>query len=425
MPGDGRRLGLWGATGIGLGSMLGAGVFTVWAPVAGAAGTLFLWAVLAAAAVAACNATATASLARLHPASGGVYAYGRAELHPLLGYAAGLGFVVGKTASLAAMGLAIGAYTWPVRAPWIASAVLLAAWALNARGVTRTAAATLASGLVVVLALLTFSAAGMAQPPAADAGMGGPGTPGQALLAVGSGAALMFFAFAGYARVATLGEEVRDPRRTIPRAVALSLALVCAVYLVVALALGQRLGVDGLAQSEAPVRELVAGTPVPPQAVTVVAVVAIVGAIVALAAGVGRTAMAMAREGDLPRALARRSDGGVPWLAEGIAVLVAVGLAWWGDLTFALAASSAGVLVYYAIANLAALRALWRGRLGQSRAMGLVYAVGLAMCLTFLLALPWAATAAALALPAVAVVARAVVAAVTRAARYGQSSGEL
>src|SRR6187402_738494 len=161
-----RRIGLGGAIGIGVGSMLGAGVFAVWAPASEAAGTYLLVAVAVAAIVATANALSTSWLAARHPVAGGAYAYGTLEVHPAAGYVAGLGFVVGKTASLAAMGLTIGAYVWPGHSAVVATLALAAAWTLNAAGVTRTAGAATIIGAAVVLALAAFVIAGAGQPAA-------------------------------------------------------------------------------------------------------------------------------------------------------------------------------------------------------------------------------------------------------------------
>ena len=223
-----RRVGVSGAPAIGVASMLGAGVFVVWGPAAAEAGAALAWAVLLAGVVAALNAGSTAQLAAVHPVAGGVYAYGRAELGPWPGFAAGIGFVLGKTASIAAIALAIGAYVWPERPEAVATAALAASWALNSRGITRTSGASLviasAVGGVLVAAIVAMrgGSEGVAPVVAELAPVDRP------LLGVLAGAALVFFAFAGYARIATLGEEVREPAATIPRAIGTALAVVVA-----------------------------------------------------------------------------------------------------------------------------------------------------------------------------------------------------
>jgi len=154
-----RRLGLFGAVGVGVGSMLGAGVFVVWGPAATAAGPWLLVAIGLAAGVAIINAMSVSLLAARHPVAGGAYTYGRRELSPTWGFVAGVGFVVGKTASVAAMALAIGSYAWPAHVPVVGTAAIVAAWAVNAMGVTRTARATTAIAVVVLAGLAAVIAA--------------------------------------------------------------------------------------------------------------------------------------------------------------------------------------------------------------------------------------------------------------------------
>lgn len=397
-----RVVGLPGATAIGAGAMLGAGVFAVWGPASAQAGSLLVVAVVLAGVAAMLNAGSTAQLAAVYPVAGGAYAYGRAELGAWPGFVAGIGFVVGKTASIAAIGLAMGYYVWPERPAVVATLAILASWALNSRGITRTSAAAvvLASLTVGVLVLAVVASGGAAAPAAPLA------APDGALTGVIGGAALVFFAFAGYARIATLGEEVVRPAVTIPRAIATALATVLALYLALAVALPAALG-ERLATSDAPVADAVAGSWLPAPLVTVAAVAAAFGSLLALTAGLGRTAMAMAREGDLPGVLSRTS-GGVPVLAEGLACLAAVGLAWRGDLTLAIAMSSFAVLLYYAVAGTAAFRAAGAGRVAGWRMPRPLSAVGVAICVALMASLPGVAVASAAALLMAAAAVRAI-----------------
>jgi APA family basic amino acid/polyamine antiporter len=367
--------------------MLGAGVFAVWAPAADVAGNALILAVAIAAVIALINALSMAQLAVHYPVAGGAYVYGKREVHPTAGFIAGIGFVVGKTASVAAMGLAIGQYAWPEHDAVVATAAIVVAWALNVGGISRTAKATTVIGGAVLLSLLAFMGAGASQPGTVSLSAETLWEWPVPILEIGTAAGLVFFAFAGYARIASLSEEVREPHRTIPRAMAISLALVLAVYAAVGISLVRRPGVDAVAGSAAPLVDLVEGSPVPAIAVTVVAAVAAFGAMVALGAGIGRTIMAMARERDLPTPLARQGSTGAPWLAEAVACAVAIALAWFGNVGFALAMSSFAVLVYYAVANLAAARARAAGHVGAFVSprglpwVGLVLCVGVALCL--------------------------------------------
>ncbi|WBB78930.1 APC family permease [Micromonospora sp. WMMD882] len=380
-----RRLGVADAVVVGLGSMLGAGVFVVFAPAAAAAGGAgLLLAVAVAGFVAFCNATSSARLAARYPESGGTYVYGRERLSPYAGFLAGWGFVVGKTASCAAMALTIGAYLWPERARLVAVAAVVAVTAVNLRGIGKTATATkiLVGVVLAVLALVAATGVGAVSVDR----LGDPGGSGRGVL---TAAGLLFFAFAGYARIATLGEEVRDPGRTIPRAVPLALGVVLAIYLVLAVVTVGVLGADALAGSAAPLADVVtaAGLPGLAPVVRAGATVAVTGVLLSLVAGVGRTTLAMARRRDLPGGLAavhRRHR--VPHRAELTVAAVVIVVALLGDVRQAIGFSSCTVLVYYAITNAAALTL---GREPDRRLPGRALAVaGLVGCLVLAANLP-------------------------------------
>jgi APA family basic amino acid/polyamine antiporter len=420
-PALARRLGTLDATVIGVGSMVGAGVFVAFAPAAGFAGPWLPLALLLAAVVAWCNATSTAQLAAVHPASGGTYVYANRQLGPWPGFVAGWGFVTGKTASAAAMALTFGLYAAELTgaddagARLLAVAAVLGLTAVNLGGVTRTARLTrllVAPVLVVLLAVvvLLFSGTGPAAggAPAGD-GPGWDGTGWGVLPAAGT----LFFAFAGYARVATMGEEVRDPARTIPRAVLGALAFTLLLYGLLGLGLLRFLGVDRLAASAAPLLTVVreAGWAAGPTTagavvVTAAAALATLGALLALVAGISRTALAMARERDLPGPLGAVSQRHrVPWAAElAVAGLVVV-LVLVGDVRTVIGFSSFGVLVYYALANLSALTL--RQRPGW--APRAVNALGLAGCLVLAFTLPWQSVVTMLGVFAVGLAGRALV----------------
>lgn len=389
-----RRVGLLGATGIGVGSMLGAGVFSgMWSDIL-AAGDWYLAALAIAAAVATANAMSTAQLAARHPVAGGAYAYGRAELGEFAGRLAGTAFVVGKTASVGVGAVVLGTYVLPGHSQGVATAAIVLCWALNARGITRTAVGATAIAVVVSAVLVTLIILGATSeksfgwfayadstPTAADAG--------GSLAAVLAGAAAAFFAFAGYARIATLGEEVRTPERTIPRAIAISLAWVLALY--VGLAVVQRSVIDparffGFADSadaaaaagltEAPLHALARVAGIPEVVVTVAAALAVGGAMLAVMAGAGRTAMAMARERDLPATLAHQGASGAPWRAEAVVGAGAVALVWTPGLNLVLVSVST-ILTYYAVANIAAIAQRRAGRVATLRVPVAVSAAGL------------------------------------------------
>ena len=399
-----RRLGTSDAVVVGLSAMLGAGVFVAFAPAAQAAGTGMLVGLGIAAVVAFCNATASAQLASSYPASGGTYLFGREVLGPWWGFLAGWGFVVGKTASCAAMAMTFAAYALPVDGWWtrlLAAAAVVAFTVLNLRGITRTATAArvlLAATLLVLVGFLVLAATGDPAPVERLTATGGA-------LGVLQSAGLLFFAFAGYARIATLAEEVRRPE-LLGRAVLVALGVAVTLYLGVGLALVHALGSD-LSTSATPVAEatsaLGAAWAVP--FVRLGAAAAALGALLALLAGVGRTTLAMAREGDLPRPLASvDARHQVPDRAQVLIGAAVVVLVLAVDLRGAIGFSSFGVLVYYAVANLSALRQAP----GQRRWPRALHVLGLVGCLVLAATLPLVAVLAGLAVLAVGTAGRAV-----------------
>jgi basic amino acid/polyamine antiporter, APA family len=218
-------------------------------------------------------------------------------------------------------------------------------------------------------------------PQAVRLDIGGDATAAGVLRAAG----LLFFAFAGYARVATLGEEVRDPARTIPRAIPLALGITLAVYATVAATVLSVLGPGRLAQAAAPLAEAVraAGAPGLVPVVRVGAALAALGSLLALILGVSRTTLAMARGRHLPHALAAVHPRFlVPYRAE--LTVGAVVLAATADVRGAIGFSSFGVLAYYAIANAAAFTLTP----AEGRPPRLVPVIGLAGCLLLAFALP-------------------------------------
>jgi APA family basic amino acid/polyamine antiporter len=379
-----RRLRLPDAVVIGVGAMLGAGVFSAVGPAAGAAGSWLLAGLGVAGLVAYANASSSAALAARYPESGGAYAYGRRRLGPFWGFLAGWAFLAGKLGSCAAMALTLGSYLAPGAARPVALVGLAAVTVANYLGVDKTAAATRVI-VVAVLAALAVAVAGMLLGGRADPANLGAAAPGpQGIL---QAAGLLFFAFAGYARVATLGEEVADPARTIPRAVSLALGIVLVVYAAVCVAALLAVGPAALARADAPLAEAVAAgrlaglEPV----VRGGAAVASLGVLLSLQAGLSRTGFAMAANRDLPAALAAvHPRHRVPYRAElAVAVLVAAAVLT-VDLRGAIGFSSVLVLVYYTVANAAA----WTLGPGERRRPRWLAGAGVAGCLLLAASLP-------------------------------------
>jgi basic amino acid/polyamine antiporter, APA family len=393
-----RRLTTSDAVMVGLGAMLGAGVFAAPGPAAAAAGTWLLAGLALAALVAYANATSSAQLAALYPESGGTYVYARERLGSYWGFLAGWSFVVGKTASLGAMALTFGAYLAPDLARPIGIAAVVAMTAVNYRGVEKTArvtrliVATVLATLVVVVAAAAFGG----EVTVANLEAGAPGGIWGVLQAGG----LLFFAFAGYARIATLGEEVQDPARTIPQAIPIALGIVVVVYATVLLALLLAVGPTTLAEAPAPLAAAVeagrwsALAPV----VRVGAVVAAAGVLLSLLAGVSRTALSMARRRELPGVLdAVHPTHRTPYRAEVVTAVLVCAIVLVADLRGAIGFSSFAVLTYYALANASA----WTLQGAERRWPRWLAGLGVGLCALLAFTLPAVAVVGGLVLLAV------------------------
>lgn len=381
-----RSLGVGDAVVIGLSSMIGAGIFAALAPAARAAGAGLLIGLAAAGVIAYCNASSSARLAALYPASGGTYVYGRERLGEFWGYLAGWGFVVGKTASCAAMALTVGTYAWPAHAHIVAVMSVLALTVVNYFGVQKSTwlARSIVATVLLVLMAVIIAAFGSG-PPDLVANL----TTLQGISAGGvlQSAGLLFFAFAGYARIATLGEEVRDPARTIPRAILVALAVTLAVYAAVAVAVLAVLGPRRVAATATPLVDAVrvAGAGWLAPIVAVGAVLAALGSLLSLLLGVSRTALAMARDRHLPHQLdAVHPRFAVPHRAEIAVGVVAAALAAAVDLRGAIGFSSFAVLAYYAIANASAFTL----RPGEGALPKVIPVLGALGCVVVAFALP-------------------------------------
>jgi APA family basic amino acid/polyamine antiporter len=388
-PALARKLGLVDAVIIGLGSMIGAGIFASFAPAAAAAGAGLLIGLLIAAIVAYSNALSSAQLAAQYPTSGGTYIYGRERLGEWSGFMAGWSFVIGKTASCAAMALTFAAYAAP--AGWdkpVAVAAILGLTTVNYFGVSRTARLTRLIVAVVLVVLALVVVAGLVGGAPHPNGLSfSKNVFADGWYGILQSAGLLFFAFAGYARIATMGEEVKNPARTIPRAILTALSITLVIYALIAVTVLLVVGPEALATSAAPLVDVVTagswGWAAP--IVRVGAAAAALGALLALVAGVGRTSLGMARNRDLPTWLAAvHPKHKVPHHAEiALAAIVSV-LVLTVDLRGAIGFSSFGVLLYYFIANVSAFTQ-GKGERLYPRALQILGALG---CLVLVVTLP-------------------------------------
>ncbi len=347
-----QTVGLAGAVAIGLASMLGAGVFVVFREGYSLAGT-WVWAALGLAAlVAALNASSVFRLARIVDRPGGTYAYARVFIGEGWSFAAGFAFVAGKIGSIAAIALALGEYTYAPARKAVGVTAIVVMTIINVLGIQRTAGVAGVLAAVTTTFVLGTVAVGMVLPV-----VSGPEVrmllPQEPSWAIVTAASIFFFAFAGYARVATLGNEVREAKRNIPRAIVIVMSVVTVLYFGVLFVLQGWLRTN-LAIVDAPfVAFFDRAMPGLAWMVLPVVVAATLGSILALLAGVSRTAAEMASDRELPSLFKARNRFGSPWVAEvaiaagaSVLVLAADNLAW------AIGFSSFSVLFYYAVAHL-------------------------------------------------------------------------
>ena len=389
-----RSLTLVDATFIGIGSMVGAGVYAVWSQAANAAGSQLFIGLAVAASIGWCNAVASGRLAALYPESGGTYVYAYERLGPIRGFIAGWGFVIGKTASCAAIALTAGAYLFPTHDRILAVSAIAIITLVNLGGVERTVLVTKVLLVVTgtILAFVIFAGWTSGDFEANRLGF----TEGSLLhsslaeniYGVLQSAGLLFFAFAGYARIATLGEEVIFPDRTIPRAITLALTAVILLYVIVAVTVVATLPQADLARSTDPLKRVVESSSWDAMGPLVQfgAGIATLGALLNLIPGVSRTALAMARRQDLPSGLAQLAlQPPKPVRAEITVALAAIVLILALDVRNAIGVSGVGVLVYYAMTNWSVLT------LPLSKFQRLQGVTGLIGCVILVLCLPgWA-----------------------------------
>jgi basic amino acid/polyamine antiporter, APA family len=382
-----RDLDLVSAVAVGLGAIIGAGIFVVTGVAAGIAGPAFLVGLVIAGVVASFNALSSAQLAARFPQSGGAYEYGYQILHPWLGFSAGWMFLISKLAAGGTVALGFAGYLAAIlpqvpERPFAFGAVAILT-IVNYLGIKKSGRINMFIVAVSLFALFFFLTAGVTYirsenlTPFAPAGVGG----------VLRSAALLFFAYTGYARLATLGEEVHNPRQTIPRAIILSLAIAAGLYFFVALVAVGSIGADAMSETGSPIEQAARSftNPWPATVVAVGATAAMLGVLLSQLLGISRMMFAMARRRDLPVLLDHVHpvraipDRGV--LVTGvILVLVVV----FGTLQVIVAAASFSILLYYGIANLAAIKMDPKDRLFP----GWVPVLGLISCMILAFTLP-------------------------------------
>ncbi len=381
-----RSLGLFDATAISVGAIIGAGIFVVIGMAAGLAGSALVVSILLAAAVSLATALSFAELAAWQPREGSIYEYAYQLISPFAGFLVGWMWLISNVFTGAAVALGFAHYLAamaPAVPPRAAAACLCLALAgLNHLGVKRSARLNNFLVIAKLLVLVFFVVFGLMH---ADRANFLPFAPFR--MGVLYGACFIFFAYGGFARVAILGDEIKEPARNVPRAILLSLTVSTAVYILVGIAAVGLVGAAPLAGSRSPLTRAVAatGSGAAASIVSAGALIATVSVLLTSILGVSRMAYAMAKRRDIPAAFARvHPRYGTPFLSIWISGAVMAGLALTIDLSRVVAISSFSLLFYYFLANVSALRLKPDKRLYPKRisAMGAVSCLAL-MAFTF------------------------------------------
>lgn len=382
VPGLKRSLGLFDAAAISIGAIIGAGIFVVIGIAAGLAGSALVVSILLAAAVSLATALSFAELTAWQPKEGSIYEYAYQLISPFAGFLVGWMWVLSNVFTGAAVALGFAHYLAamaPIVPPKAAAACLCLAFAgLNLFGVKRSARLNNFLVIAKLLVLAFFVVFGSMHVSRANFLPFAPFRTG-----VLYGACFIFFAYGGFARVAILGDEIKDPKRNVPRAILLSLAVSTVVYLLVGIAAVGLVGAPALAGSRSPLTRAIAmtGSGAASSIVSVGALLATASVLLTSILGVSRMAYAMARRKDIPEAFTRvHPRYGTPFLSIWLSGAVMAGLVLVIDLSRVVAISSFSLLFYYSLANVSALRL----KPGKRLYPKWVSACGAASCLALL-----------------------------------------
>ena len=368
-----RELGLFGALVMGLGSVIGAGLFVSLGIATGVSGSGVILAIILAGFLALCSGFNSAQLAALHPVSGEAYEYGYQHLSPAIGFTGGWLYLIAKTATAATAALGFSNYLLNLLgisnkslSVLLAECAVLLLTLIVLRGIRSSKFASLLILGITLSALILFIAVGISKWP--NSGFENVfqvevPTFSKGLKEIFEASALMFIAFAGYARVATMGEEIVEPQKTIPQAITLIVLFTTVLYAVVALISIGSIGAGAFATASnngKAALEVVAESFAVPGVIEILAlgaVMAMLNVLLNAILALSRVLLAMARRQDMPAFIARLDESGnTPyWAVMMIGVVIAL-IVLTGDVKVAWSFSAFAGLIRTAIINLAALK---------------------------------------------------------------------
>ncbi len=382
-----RVLKLHDAVGVGLGAIIGAGIFVVTGVAAGVAGAAFIVGLLVAGIVASFNGLSSAQLAAVYPQSGGTYEYGYRLLNPHLGFSAGWMFLASKLSAAGIVAIGFGDYFHqlvPHFSPmaYSVSAVVLLTVA-NLLGIKKAGLLNIVIVLITVSSLLYFIFGGAANVSADNFRPFAP----FGIKGIAESAAILFFAFTGYARIATLAEEVVEPKKTIPKAVIITILTAIILYLAVSVVAAGVIGTEQMAQSKSPLQVAASAINAPGMGtiITLGASTAMLGVLLSQILGISRMFLAMGRRHDLPSFFNKiHAQNKVPHIGILFTTAVILLITIFGSFEFVVRAATFTILLYYSITNIAALKQ----PVHEQRYGKVIPVLGLAGCLAMAVSLP-------------------------------------
>ena len=340
---------------LGLSSMIGAGLFYNLAPTSKISSYSSILGLLLASTLAFANASSSAQLASLYPQTGGTYFYANKVLGKLPGSIAGIVFILGKTVSCIAIALTLGNYISPIYGKELGVGLSVIVFLIGYQGITKTAA--LARWFVlIVISILTFFCIAILMTPSTNIAI--PLLEGFSTSNLFLSAAIWFFAFTGYSRLATYGEEIKNPEKIIPSSILTGLGITVTIYLFVnwlALAI---IGPEVIANSNTPLLVAMDVSVMSDFSFLIVfaSTIATASVFLALLPAISRIYVAMSRDGILPNMFSKiHNKNNSAYVSELFVLLTVVVGIYTINITNAIKLSAFFILIYYSLTNLSVI----------------------------------------------------------------------
>jgi APA family basic amino acid/polyamine antiporter len=353
-----RALGLFDATAISIGAIIGAGIYVVTGIVAGVAGPGIVVSIILAGIIASFSALSFAELSTYIPKEGGGYEFIYELISPFTGFLSGWMWIFSNIFIGAAVSIGFAQYltvifpNLPMKI--VAMMICLLFTFINSMGVRQSTSLNNILVVTKIVILLFFIIAGLSfinvknfQPFMPHSSIG-----------IIEGTALIFFAYGGYARVTTVAEEIKDARRTIPRAILLSLLISSVIYILIGFVAIGLIGSQQLASSNFPLSDAIAVTGIPYASfvISLGAMIATASVLLMTILGISRMTYAMARNNQLPAFLGRiHKRFQTPFYAIWLTGILSAVLVF-ENFSRVIAVGTFALLFHYALVNLAAAR---------------------------------------------------------------------